>query len=181
LKKLLFVLLILITIAIAFQACEKDDICAEETPTTPHLIIRFYDITDTEAFKNVSGLLAYALDDDNNAIPIENMTVSSTDSITIPLRTDMTNTRFVLHKDYAIDNNGTPDDETDDILLGNPEMITINYVPEEVYVSRACGFKTVFNSIIFNVTQDGDNWIINSEVSNATIENENTAHVKVFH
>ena len=181
LKKLFYLLIIPIAATIGFQACEKDDICAENTPTTPHLIIRFYDLADTEEFKNVSGLFAYGLDDNNNAIPLENIIVSSTDSIVIPLLTDMVSTRFVLHKDYGIDNNGTPDDETDDILLGNPEIITLNYEPEDVYVSRACGFKTVFNTIIFNVTIDGDNWILNSEVSNTTVENENAAHVKVFH
>ena len=162
-------------------SCEKDDICAETTPTTPELIIRFFDVAAVDETKNVTNLLAYVLDDDNFPIGIQGEFISSRDSIGIPLRTDMTSTRFVLHRDYEVDDNGTPDDPSDDFALGNPDVITVNYEPVEEYVSRACGFKTVFNNITFSVTLDGDNWIINSEIVNANVENENAAHVKVFH
>lgn len=168
-------------IAFAFLSCEKDDICAAETPTTPQLVLRFYDLADQDETKNVNGLYAYALDDVNNVILINELTVGTRDSILVPLRSDMNTTRFVLHKEFDLDDNGTPDDTSDDILLGNPEVITVNYEREDVFVSRACGYKTVFNNISFSVAVDSDNWIINSEIINPNVENENSAHVKIFH
>lgn len=162
-------------------SCEKDDICAESTPTTPQLVIRFYDLASQDETKTVSGLFAYILDDDDVAISINGMGIATRDSIAIPLRTDMNSTRFVLHQDFEIDDNGTPEDPSDDIVLGNPEVVSVNYEREEVYVSRACGFKTIFNTITFSVDLDGDNWIINSEIINPNVENETSAHVKVFH
>ncbi|MBT8254144.1 MAG: hypothetical protein HKN00_05605 [Flavobacteriaceae bacterium] len=156
-----------------FNGCEKDDICAEATPTTPQLIIRFYDVASPEDLKSVTGLFAYALEDDGSIVPIDGLAQNNTDSIAIPLRTDRTSTRFVLHKDFAIDNNG--------MLLGNPETITVNYTTDDVYVSRACGYKTVFLDMLFGVSLDTDNWIINSDVVNNNVENQNAAHVQVFH
>ena len=179
-KKFLLLCVVCSSLIVVFFSCEKDDICAETTPTTPELIIRFNDITSPEDTKNVTDLFAYALDG-NTAIAISGMTVATRDSIGIPLRTDMTSTQFVLHKDYEIDDNDTPDDPSDDIVLGNPEVVTVTYEPTEVYVSRACGFKTVFNNLTFSVDLDGDNWILNSEIVSTNVENETAAHVKVFH
>lgn len=162
-------------------SCEKDDICAEGTPTTPELIIRFYDLANQDETKTVAQLYAYVLDDSNNAFNINGLTIATRDSIGLPLRTDDNSTRFVLHQDFDIDDNGTPDDDSDDIILGNPDVVTVNYEREDLYVSRACGYKTIFNNISFSVELDGDNWILNSDITSANVENENSAHVKVFH
>jgi hypothetical protein len=165
----------------AFYSCEKDDICAESTPTTPKLIIRFYDISSQEDTKNASGLRVTAFDENNAGVLISNLNVVTTDSINLPLRTDADLTKFVLHKDYSVNDNGTPSDTSDDIILGNPDTITITYQREDVYVSRACGFRTIFNNIAFSFESDGDNWIVNSEIINSIIDNETTAHIKIFH
>ena len=162
------------------SSCEKDDICPEATPTTPQLVIRFYDIVDNDQTKSVSNLYAYGLDDSNNVILFEGLNVSTTDSIAIPLRTGQISTRFILHSDFEIEEND-PDDPDDDVILGNPDEITVNYTPEDVYVSRACGFKTVFRNLSFVVDNDGDNWIINSSVVINDVEQQTQAHVQVFH
>ena len=175
------ILFLLIALTAIILSCEKDDICAAETPTTPQLVLRFYDIASQDDTKVVTGLLAYTFDDMDNVIAILGEGIATRDSIAIPLRTDMNSTNFVLHRDYEIDDNGTPDDETDDIILGNPELITVNYEREDVYVSRACGYKTIFNSISFSVESDTDNWIVNSQIINTNVENQNAAHVQVFH
>ena len=39
-------------IAVLFLGCERDDICAEATATTPHLIMRFYDVNNPEETNN---------------------------------------------------------------------------------------------------------------------------------
>jgi hypothetical protein len=177
-KKISAFILLLLLVTVS---CEKDDICSEATVTTPKLIIRLYDISSQEDTKSVTGLRVIGFNDNNEEIQISNLNVVTTDSIIIPLRTDADITKFSFHKNYAIDNNGTPEDNSDDIELGNPDFITIHYTREDVFVSRACGFKTLFKNLIFSVENDDDNWIINSEIINTTVENETKAHVKIFH
>jgi hypothetical protein len=171
----------LVFLTLCLSGCEKDDICAEATPTTPTLILRFYDFGDQDQTKNVTGLRATGIDDNDEEVPISSLASVNSDSIAIPLRTDADNTRFTFYLDYAINDNGTPEDESDDFTTGNPDTVTISYQREEVYVSRACGFKTIFKDIIFNVDNDGDRWIINSEIINATVDNELSAHIKILH
>ncbi len=173
-KKNLFRFALLSVLAVmSFWSCEKDDICAENTPTTPLLILRFYDIADNDALKPVSSLFAYAIEDDDSLIPILGINEGNSDSLAIPLRTDQTTTRIALFRDHSVDENNN--------VFGNRETLSLNYSPEDVYVSRACGFKTVFKGLLLNVEQDGDNWILNSEVVINDVESQNQAHVQVFH
>ena len=169
---------LIILLLIVSASCEKDDICAETTPTTPKLILRFYDITNQDETKNVTGLRVTGLDDDNEDVEISNLNVVTTDTINLPLRTDADVTKFTFHKDYE----EIKDDDGNIISIeGNPDVVTFTYQREDVYVSRACSYKTIFNNVSFSFEADADNWIINSEIINAIVENEFTAHVKVFH
>ena len=174
-------LLFVFFIATLTISCEKDDICAETTATTPKLILRLYDITSQEDTKNVNGLRVTGFDDNNEVVEISNLNVVNTDSINLPLRTDADVTKFIFHKEYAVDDNGTPDDVSDDFETGNPDEVTIQYVREDIFVSRACGFKTIYKELTISVEDDSDKWIINSDIINLTVENENSAHVKIFH
>ena len=54
-KKIVFITLSLL-LAVSFWNCEKDDICAEGTPTTPRVIIEFYDAANPTVLKNVTNL-----------------------------------------------------------------------------------------------------------------------------
>lgn len=175
-KKIIALLLLFLLIII--PSCEKDDICAETTPTTPKLILRFFDIASQDDTKDATGLRVTGLDQNNEEVEISNLNIVTTDSINLPLRTDANTTKFTFHKDYeAITNT-----EGDTISIeGNPDIVTINYEREDIYVSRACGFKTIFNIISFSVEDDGDKWILNSEIINSIVENEFTAHVKILH
>ena len=166
-------IIVLILILSVFISCEKDDICSAETSTTPMLILRFYDIANEEETKQVPNLLVYGLDDAGERVLFDHIgsTASNTDSIAIPLRTNGNLTRFVLHRDF----------ENADFETGNFDVITAIYEREEVYVSRACGYKDIFNNLTLNLETDSDNWVINSEILNTTINNETTAHVKIFH
>lgn len=163
----------LILVCSVFVTCEKDDICSAETSTTPKLILRFYDISDQEETKTVPNLLVYGLNNLNEIVLFDHigLSTSNLDSIAIPLRTDDNLTRFVVHRDF----------ENDDFNTGNFDVISANYEREDVYVSRACGYKTIYNNLTLNLEIDSDNWIINSEILNTTVENETTAHVKIFH
>ena len=173
-KKIIALLLLIIT----FGSCERDDICSGETPTTPHLIIKFYNINNPDETLSVPNLRVYGEGNETNLIG----SVTSKDSIILPLKTTEDITRFVLHKDYSYDDNGTPDNTNDDIIGGNQDIIEVIYQREEVFVSRACGYKTIFNNVEVSSDDDGDNWISQILPNNPiTIENETEAQVFIGH
>ena len=182
-KRIIILLGAITLISIIAWSCERDDICAEATATTPRLIITFYDINDQDELKRVRQLEIKGLDDDG--MPIEGDPILSrenTDSIVLPLRFQnegmLTSTRFQLEKNADFADNENPDNDS------NIDIIEVTYTPEFVYVSRACGYKSVFNigttGGIIRETDD-DNWITNFEIIDEIIEDENEAHIIIFH
>ena len=159
------------SITILSMGCEPDDICPESTPTTPNLIIRFYDILNEDSKKNVFNLRVQGIGNDN---PLTNYNVVTTDSIVLPLKTNAATTQYSLHKEYS---------NVDGVIDGNEDIITINYSTEQVYVSRACGYKTIFKNVTLTINNDGDNWIQSKESinDNQSVEDEKAAHFKLFH
>ncbi len=158
-KNILYIFLL----ALFFSACEKDDICL--LPTTPNLILRFYDNTTQDDLKPVERLSVWAEGKDT----IFDYTNVSLDSIAIPLNTDTPETTYHF-KMNSVDGN---------IVNNINNTITIKYTPEDVFVSRSCGFKTIFNNV--TITSD-NNWIQSiTPATLTTIDNETAAHVKIFH
>ena len=160
------IFLILLT-SFFFSGCEKDDICDAATPTTPKVVVEFYDIANPTVLKNVVnlGVIAPGF---TNGFGFNNVS-----KITVPLKTfqDASVLNFIQ--------NGSADPTTDD----NLDEVTFNYTRKIEYVSRACGYKTLYtldatNPII--VTADGNNWIQSVTVSQPNIENENETHVKIY-
>lgn len=170
----------LLLIAALLISCERDDICPESTPTTPRLIIDFYDVSIQENSKNVFGLLVGGI---GNEFVLPGFNVVTTDNLVLPLKTDEDTTQYALIQDYSINDNGTPDDPSDDIQEGNQDIITIKYSREQVYVSRACGFKTIFKNVTLTTEDDGDNWIKSKEslTDNQSVEDETETHFNLFH
>ncbi|RED49626.1 DUF6452 family protein [Seonamhaeicola aphaedonensis] len=161
-------------------SCERDDICPESTPTTPRLIIDLYDAENPENKKSAFNLVVFG--EDNESILPGYNSVSTTQLI-LPLKTDGSPTRYVVHKDFSFNDNGTPDDPSDDIIGGNQDILIINYALTEVYVSRACGYKTVYESVEIVPEADGDNWILSTEnlTNNEPIEDESATHFNILH
>jgi hypothetical protein len=152
--------------AISFWNCEKDDICAETTPTTPKLVIEFYDAANPTELKNVTNLgIAEPTFDTGYAF-------NAVSSITVPLRTNQNTTtiRFVL--------NGSDTDTTNDLF----NDITFNYTTNQIYISRACGYKSNFNldTTILTDVPTQPNWISSVEIIQPNVENENETHVKIY-
>lgn len=151
--------------------CEKDDICDANTPTTPRLIIEFYDFTaSSETLKNVSNLGIVSL-------PLtEGLGFSAVNKIQVPLKTNEESTTFSFIQ------NGTDTDLTND----NEDVLEFNYTTREVYVSRACGFKTLFTFKQTNPILTAEpfsspsSWIKNIVIVKPNLENENEVHVKIF-
>lgn len=176
-KAFLVPIALLVMIAIS---CERDDICPESTPTTPRLFIEFYDVNNPDNLKNVFGFVAIG---ENNPDILEGYENVRTDDVFLPLKTDVNTTRYSLMADAQVNDNGTPDDPTDDFLEGNVDVVEINYSREEVYVSRACGYKTIFKNVTLTIIPDSDNWMLSRQpaTDNQSVEDETTAHFFVSH
>lgn len=178
-KKITSLLLCLFIVSL-FSGCEKDDICAQETQTTPSVAIEFYDKDNTTELKNVVNLKVIAEGMEEGAPLDETGAVVSNDNkISIPLRTDANSTtyRFIY--------NATSTESL------NEDIVTFYYTRTQIYVSRACGYKSIFqltneqnnpeltDFINEEGTPDGL-WIYSIEKENNSIENENEAHIKIY-
>lgn len=176
-------LIALIFIVFITSSCERDDICALDSVTTPQLTIAFYNIENPEELnpRNVPKFRVQGVGNDETLPSLDGTTAQQT--LLLPLKTTETTTQYKLHKNYSINNNGTPENPEDDFPNGNEDIITISYTTDQVYVSRACGFKTVFNNVTITVEDDGNKWIqiIQSVNDNQTIENENAPNFNIFH
>lgn len=150
------------------SGCEKDDICPPDSAITPKLIIRFYDKDNPQETKLVNNLRIIGVGQETNAWPL-----SSTDSVAIPLKSFENNTSFTFITDSGIDDSGT---ET-----GNTDILTFNYGTEEVFISRGCGYVSYYNNLGFTLDSDSDNWISQLNIILTDIENQNQAHVQIFH
>lgn len=170
--------IILLFLISTFWNCERDDICADSTPTTPRLLIEFNDIDNFENSKAVRQLTVIGIDSDGNDI---NTLISrtNTNEIALPLRVDAegiaNTTRYKLIRDADFDTDDNPN------TISNTDIITITYLPEFVYVSRACGFKSIFNALGIANENDNDIWILAEQLNTENVENENNAHITLFH
>jgi Family of unknown function (DUF6452) len=161
---------LVVLIAFTFSSCEKDDICDAATSTTPRLIIEFYDVSNPTTLKTVSnlGIIAPGF--------TTGIGFTGVSKIQVPLKTtdDVTSFSFIQ--------NGSDTVTTND----NIDEIQINYTRNNVFVSRACGYKTVFtlnttNGIVKTdaATPDGL-WIQNITITTPNITTENETHVKIY-
>lgn len=150
-------------------SCEKDEICIEEN--TPLLIIRFFDNDNPTEYKEVINLKVQIEGIDGDYI---NETITLlTDSIAIPVKVteDVTRFKLILF--------GNDEDETNN----NEDVFDLNYIREDVFVSRSCGYKTLYYDVKTTLLDDGDNWIKSIETVKdpQDILNQNSDHVKIFH
>ena len=168
-------ILALLLITICFSSCEKDDICAEET--TPRLIMEFYDVTNPTVKKNVTSLKVTGYKTDNTTLLTDSLdTFSGVSKIELPLRIteDVTKYSLILNS-------------TSTSVLPNEDLLQFNYTRQNVYVSRACGYKTIFTLNNFpNGVIRTDNvipesfWMQNINIQTTNINTENEVHIKVF-
>lgn len=153
-------------LANSFWSCEKDDICTEGTPTTPNVVIEFYDAANPTTPKTVTnlGIIAPGFS--------TGFTATNVSKIKLPLKVNSDITEFQFTQ------NGTDTDLTND----NIDNLTFNYTREDVYISRACGYKTLFHLTAAPTVTDGDTslWISSVTVNQSYIQNENETHIKIY-
>lgn len=171
----------LLFLSVTFSSCEKDDICDAATATTPRLTIDFYDVNNPSVLKNVTNLKVVGEGMSQGLTLTPTATgdakyVTSGNGIEIPLKTNENKTTYTFVFNFgAADSNTTFTDK-----------IEINYTRTEVFVSRACGYKTLFtlnptNSVLHtSVPTTTDKWIKYISVEKTNIENENETHLKLF-
>lgn len=148
-KKILTILVLFCVIT----SCEKDDFCTLN-PITPKLVLRFYDNVNKTQLKNVNQLYVWAAGKDSILVN------QSTDSISIPLNSIANETVYNFSKGNVVN------------------QFTIQYTPQQIYVSRSCGFRVNFNEVSYI---SNNTWIADFEVTTITIKNQNAAHVQIFH
>ncbi|UMB54301.1 DUF6452 family protein [Lutibacter sp. A64] len=146
---------IIILAIILVVSCEKDDICLENT--TPNLVLKFYDFENDTLTKTI-------LIDSLRAINyelLEDYTNTTLDSVSLQLDLNAYKTA------YQIASAGTLD------------TIYFSYDRNDVFVSRSCGYKAVFE----NLTIDSltNNWIKSYHINNTIIDNDTTAHINIYH
>ena len=144
---------ILILVLLAIISCEKDDFCVESI--TPKLILRFYDFDDSTALKATERMFVWAVNKDS--IYEE----AALDSIYVPLNLSDITTTYVLENNSILD------------------TLELSYTPHDVFVSRSCGYITIFED--FEVKRVTNNWIKDIEIINTIIEHDTTAHIHILH
>ncbi len=147
--------------------CEKDEICLADI--TPKLIIRFYDIENPNEYKKVAKINVQIEGIEGYYFNVS----TTTDSIAIPIKVTEDISRFKL----TINQNDA--DDTND----NTDVFDLNYIREDIFISRSCGYKTVFNEVTTKLNTDSDNWIkkIETVANPQNILNQKSKHVKIFH
>ncbi|SFW72368.1 hypothetical protein SAMN02927921_03673 [Sinomicrobium oceani] len=173
-KRLALALFVTGLAVVFLLGCEKDDICPEDSVTTPLLVITFYDRNDATTKEEVSLLSVVGRDMEDTLPSVDSI---ATDSIAIPLKVFEEETVFAFIR------------HTQDITAGgdtipthNADTITFRYQTDQIFISRACGFITNFSNLTATRdTEDSERWISSIEVVNPTVENQSAAHVKIYH
>lgn len=177
-KKIIAFLLIL---GFASSSCEPDDICDPNTPTTPRMLIQFYEFKNPSVKKNVRNLKVIGEGMTEGVVLTPTATgdakyLTNQNSILLPLTTeaDIVKYKFILEYD-----NVNP-------LITNTDNLEFKYSRENIYVSRACGFKTNFNldpisPLIHTDASIADGkWMQYISVAKNNIANENEIIIKIF-
>lgn len=157
----------LFCLVIAFSGCEKDDICVDET--TPQLVIEFYDISNPAVLKNVVNLKVTG-----DGMTEAFNTFNGVSKISLPLKTNEDVTKYHL----LLNSNSS--------TAANEDVLEFNYTRQNVYVSRACGYKTVFelntsNGFDFTDATIADGlWIQDTNLQTNSIVTENEVHLKIY-
>ena len=158
---------------LVMMGCQKDDICAESTLTTPLLKISFYDNeSPNDSIPKVpTNLTIIAEGAEGNY-----KTRINTSEVSIPLRTDVDITTYQFILNAAASAN-------DATSVENNDVITFTYARNQVYINRACSFKMSYVNLqatLENETPNTENWIKNAIVLNSTIEDETTTHISIY-
>ena len=147
--------------------CEKDDICDPNLTTTPRVVIEFYSIQNPSILLPVTNLSV------KDPTITGELLFNGVSKIELPLKTFEDLTTFVFTISSTATNGSL-----------NQDTLYFNYTRQDIYVSRACGFKTYYDlngSEGLVIQTDSINWIKDKTIVNTKIESENDVHIKLFY
>ena len=169
------IILLVFVLALSFSGCEKDDICDANTPTTPRLVIGFYDFLNPSVAKSVTNLKVVG-DGMPTGVLFNGSETTSANTISIPLKTAGNSTTYSFTLNFG---NSNP-------ALVDEDIIKFDYTTQELFVSRACGYKSIFtlDPIAPYTHTDpvaaSQKWIKFISVEKNSIDKENETHIKIF-
>ena len=138
-------------------SCEPDDVCSEASPSTPQIVFRLFDSSQPNQFKAVDTLRVTSLDG------LASLKFINTDSIALPVH-------VVANKMNIVFN----------ISNGRTDRFEIDYLTQDVYLSRACGFQSTFQINSIEVEQPAS-WVSSIEIVTNKVIIDTLAHVKIYH
>ena len=141
--------LLLLTTAF-FWGCTRDDICPDDTQTTPLLVIKFMDISNPSQVKAVENLRITLA----NTSQTEVVIVRTDTLFKIPLNPVVTSVDYNFTKGY-------------ESTEPNTDAFNITYQRgADIYINRACGFRTSFTDIDPTIQPEGSaNWMLSSSIN----------------
>jgi len=179
-KRLFACIVVFIALAFYISSCEKDDLCADGTLTTPSLIIEFYNRSNRTELLPVDGLKYFAEG------RVDTLSPGTVSRIRVPLKTDLLSTKwgFIWNRPSTTG------------VRPNLDYLEFKYIVNQEYISRACGYRATF--LLDNDTFEDPNpiitngnstlWINDVEIVDPNVidefetaeEDENDVHVKIY-
>ncbi len=160
----------LLVLAMAFIACEKDDICI--AGDTPKMRLAFFNADTTDLAKAPTNLIILGKGQ-STALPLESPSDTNGFELLIPLNPSGSTTEFYFVENASIDAEGN--------LSGAIELVSFSYTPNPVYISKACGFIPNYTSLKATLATSNSHWIKNISVVKDSITQTNDIHVKIYH
>lgn len=153
--------------SLCISSCEKDDVCGGLNVKTPLVNIEFYNQDNINQLKAPQELRCYAVGHKQQLIFRQQA------KIALPLQINETSTDWVLEYRTLV---------SQDTLIQR-DTLRFSYQTSSQYISKACGYKSVFDNVTTRINSNtgnqAGNWIISQESMNE-IKNENDIHVKIL-
>lgn len=173
-----------------FSSCEKDDICPDDTLTTPVLKLGFYNISAQDNFKSVPRLRVVGINEDGsqrdtlNTFPDR----SSRTEVSIPLRTNQSYSSFLFIHNSSDRIDTLADGTIRNVEIGNIDTLRFNYTRQEKFISRGCGYAVQITELGYNLNPDytdsapnNQEWVTSVFVQQPNLQIQDTVHVKIYH
>ncbi|NPA43235.1 MAG: hypothetical protein GXO27_04305 [Chlorobi bacterium] len=136
--------------------CERDDLCVEKPAVRMQTIW-----TDAATGQRAPVRLMVLYRNDTLIPPVE------TDSLAVPLPVDTTGVRLVMVRL--------------DSLSAAADTLDIEFRPGEIFISKACGFKTVYYDARVRLRPGNTGWIALTEVLTDQWVTDTVPHVKIYY
>lgn len=150
----------------AFSSCEKDDLCDGTDNQTPRLHISLYDQYNVENKKTAEYAKWYIVGEETF------LEATNVSDLYLPLIPGTTSTQWTIELYDVIG---------EEKFLTGSETLQFSYSPENIYISKACGFKTNFNAFSYQRLNTPNPWMGGVSLTTNSITDEKNVHVQVFY